>query len=79
MSQAGVHHAVVFLPNTHAAPIGDYPFEPLDRADIVYYRYGPFPEWGLLDRPLRDVYPAYFRGRRAFLYEHEELRELDVR
>nr|ADC36066.1 hypothetical protein [uncultured bacterium 213] len=78
VSQSGVHHAVVFLPNSHAAPIGDYPFEPLDRADIVYYRFGAFPEWGLMERPLRDVYPAYFQGRRAFLYEHEELRELDV-
>ena len=43
------------------------------------YRHGPFPEWCLLVRPLRDVDPAYFKGRRAFLYEHEELHELDVR
>jgi hypothetical protein len=74
---ANAHHAVVFLPNSHGAPLSDYPFTPLDRADVVYYRYGPFPEWRLSPRRWEDVYKQYFRGRRAFLYEHETLIELD--
>lgn len=77
VARAGLHHAVVFLPHTHVGPLGDYPFEPLDRAGIVYYRLGPATEWGLAGRPWQDVYREYFKGRRAFWYEFEELRELD--
>ncbi len=79
VERANLHHVVVFLPHTHVAPVGDFPFAPLDRADVVYFRLGPSAEWGLAGRPWREVFRDYFEGRRAFVYEHEELRELDLK
>lgn len=78
VAQANLHRAVVFLPHRPEAPIGEYPFVPLDRADVVYVRLGPAPEWGLPGRSWDDLYRQHFAGRRAFAYEDEELRELDV-
>jgi hypothetical protein len=78
VAQAKLHHAVVFLLHRPETPLGDYPFVPLDRADIVYVRLGPAPEWGLFGRSWQEMYRQYFEGRRAFAFEDEELRELDV-
>jgi hypothetical protein len=78
IAQANLHRAVVFLLHRPEAPLGDYPFVPLDRADVVYVRLGPAPEWGLSGRSWEEMYRRYFEGRRAFAYEDEELRELDV-
>jgi len=41
-------------------------------------RLGPAPEWGLFGRSWQEMYRQYFEGRRAFAFEDEELRELDV-
>lgn len=76
--ERGLHNAVVFIPRTRDAPLGDYPFKPLDEADIVYFKLGPSKVWRLMSGDWREVYRRYFRGRRAFMYEGGELRELDV-
>jgi hypothetical protein len=78
VAQAGLHHAVVFLPHMPEAPAGDYPLVPLDRADVVYARLGPAPEWGLPGRTWQEIYREQFAGWRAFAYEDDELQELNV-
>lgn len=73
-----LQNAVIFIPHTRDAPLGDYPFKPLDEADIVYFKLGPSKVWRLMSSDWKEVYQRYFRGRRAFIYEGRELRELDV-
>ena len=64
-----VHDAVIFVPRTRDAPVGDYPFESLDEANIVYFKLGPAPRWGLTNSDWQSVYKTYFNGRDAYLYE----------
>ena len=64
-----VHDAVIFVPNTRDAPVGDYPFKSLDEANIVYFKLGPAPRWGLTNSDWQSVYKTYFNGRDAYLYE----------
>lgn len=78
VAEAQLHNSVVFIPNSRNAPLGAYPFEPLDRADVVYFRTGPLPQWGLTASDWRPVYEKYFRGRSAYVYEDLTLRKLDV-
>jgi len=73
-----IHNAVVFLPYTREAPIGDYPFKSLDKADIVYFRLGPAPEWGLTSWDWLSVWKQYFRGRDVYTYteNNNQLRKI---
>ena len=64
-----VHYAVIFVPNTRDAPVGDYPFQSLEEANIVYFKLGPAPRWGLTNSDWQSVYKTYFNKRDAYLYE----------
>lgn len=69
VKKSDINHAVIFIPGTREAPIGDYPFKSLDEADIVYFKIGPNPRWGLTNSDWKEVYNHYFQGRDAYLYE----------
>ncbi|RKU29958.1 hypothetical protein C6497_05135 [Candidatus Poribacteria bacterium] len=73
-------NAVVFIPGTRDAPIGDYPFDSLEEADIVYFKLGPAPRWRLTNSDWKKVYEQYFVGRDAYLYEAgpNELKSLSL-
>lgn len=73
-----IHHAVIFVPNHRGAPIGDYPFQSLEDADIVYFKLGPSKIWRLTSSDWRAVYEKYFQGRSAYIYEGGELKPLAV-
>jgi 4-amino-4-deoxy-L-arabinose transferase-like glycosyltransferase len=73
-----IHNAVIFISRSRNAPIGSYPFEPLGKADIVYFKLGPSKVWRLTNSDWRKVYRRYFNGRRAYIYEGGKLRELNV-
>ena len=66
-----IHNAVIFIPGTREAPIGDYPFQSLEEADIVYFKLGPAPRWKLTNSDWKVVYAQYFKDsdRKAYLYE----------
>ena len=66
-----IHKAVIFIPETRGAPIGDYPLQSLEEADIVYFKLGPSPPWGLTNSDWKSVYAEYFTGRDAYLYDAE--------
>jgi len=72
-----VHHAVIFIPYIYCAPIGDYPFQSLEDADIVYFKLGPSRVWGLTNSNWRNVYKQYFKGRNAYVYDNGTLSRLD--
>jgi len=64
-----LNHAVIFIKNLPKAPIGDYPFVSIKDANIIYYRLGPAPRWGLMeDENWQDVYRQWFQGREAYLF-----------
>lgn len=69
VKKSDIHNAVIFIPGTRDAPIGDYPFKSLDEADIVYFKIGPSPRWGLTNSDWKAVYRQYFQGRDAYLYD----------
>jgi len=69
VEQQDIHHAVVFVPRHRGAPIGDYPFQSLQDADIVYFKLGPSKIWRLTNSNWRSVYDKYFKGRSAYIYE----------
>lgn len=69
VKQFDVHDAVIFVPSTRDAPVGDYPFQNLEEANIVYFKLGPAPRWGLTNSDWKSVYKEYFTGRDAYLYE----------
>ena len=69
VKKSDIHNAVIFIPGTRDAPIGDYPFQSLEEADIVYFKIGPNPQWGLTNSDWQKVYTQYFTGRKAYLYE----------
>jgi len=71
-----IHRAVIFVPRHRGAPIGDYPFENLEDADIVYFKLGPSKIWKLTNSDWRSVYDQYFKGRRAYMYEDGGLKPL---
>jgi 4-amino-4-deoxy-L-arabinose transferase-like glycosyltransferase len=78
VAAGNVHHAVVFVSDSRNAPLGDYPFKPLDQADLVYFRLGPFPQWGLTTNEWRVAYDKYFAGREAYIYDGVTLHEMDT-
>ncbi len=73
VKQENLHHAVVFIPNHRGAPIGDYPFQGLEQADIVYFKLGPSRMWRLTKSDWRQVYDQYFQGRNAYMYKDGRL------
>ena len=64
-----VDNVVIFVARHRGAPIGDYPFQSLQEADIVYFKIGPAPRWNLTNSDWQNVYDEYFVGRSAYLYE----------
>ncbi len=66
--EQGIHNAVIFVAEHRGAPIGDYPFQNLQAADIVYFKLGPAPRWKLTNSDWEQVYVQYFTGRDAYLY-----------
>jgi hypothetical protein len=64
-----IHNAVIFIQYIREAPIGDYPFKSLDEADIVYFRLGPSPAWGLTKSNWQSVWEQYFNTRDAYAYD----------
>jgi hypothetical protein len=77
VAQASIHHAVVFVPHSRNAPLGDHPFVPLEQADVVYFRTGPLPQWRI-GTDWRTAYAEYFAGRSAYLLDGMTLRRLDT-
>ena len=77
VAQAGLHNAVIFVPNSRNAPLGDYPFVPLDQADIVYFRTGPLPQWGLGKHDVSAAYRLYFSGRSAYVFDKSKLQRIE--
>ena len=68
VAERDIHNAVIFVSQHRGAPIGDYPFQSLEEADIVYFKLGPAPRWKLTNSDWENVYAQYFTGRRAYLY-----------
>lgn len=72
----GIHQAVIFIPHHRGAPVGDYPFQSLEEADIIYFKLGPAERWRLTNSDWRQVYEQYFKGRYAYMYESGVLKPL---
>ena len=68
VAERDIHNAVIFVSQHRGAPIGDYPFQSLEEADIVYFKLGPAPRWKLTNSDWENVYAQYFTGRSAYLY-----------
>lgn len=68
VAERDIHNAVIFVSEHRGAPIGDYPFQNLDEADIVYFKLGPSKRWQLTNSDWKQVYEQYFTGRYAYLY-----------
>jgi hypothetical protein len=73
LRSGNIHNAVVFVEDSRVTPIGDYPFRDLAEADIVYFRLGPAPEWGLNTPDWRVAYEDYFEGRTAYIYRNRRM------
>ena len=71
--------SVVFITGSRDAPIGDYPFKPLESAEVVYFKLGPLPEWDLTNSDWHEVYERYFIGRDAYIFEANQLKLLQNR
>lgn len=82
VEEQNIHNAVIFVSRHRGAPIGDYPFQSLEEADIVYFKLGPAPRWRLTNSDWKEVYAQYFSGsgREAYLYEpgQNELKPLSL-
>ena len=72
VAERNIHNAVIFVSQHRGAPIGDYPFQRLEEADIVYFKLGPTPRWKLTNSDWENVYAQYFMGRSAYLYVPRE-------
>ena len=72
VAEQGIHNAVIFVSQHRGAPIGGYPFQNLQEADIVYFKIGPAPRWKLTNSDWQNVYAQYFTGRNAYLYVPRE-------
>ncbi len=78
VAEADLKNAVVFLEKSRSAPVGEYPFVPLDQANVVYFKLGPLPQWGLTIDTWQEAYTRYFAGRTAYLFKNEKLVALDT-
>lgn len=65
-----IHNAVIFIPEDRNAPNGEYPLEPLEKADIVYFKTGPNPIWNLDAVDWKTAYQKYFQGRDAYSFNY---------
>ena len=72
VAERDIHNAVIFVSRHRGAPIGDYPFQSLEEADVVYFKLGPAPRWKLTNSDWENVYAQYFTGRSAYLYVPSE-------
>ena len=72
VAERNIQNAVIFVSQHRGAPIGDYPFQRLEEADIVYFKLGPAPRWKLTNSDWENVYAQYFKGRSAYLYVPRE-------
>ena len=72
VAKQNIQNAVIFVAQHRGAPIGDYPFQRLEEADIVYFKLGPAPRWKLTNSDWETVYAQYFTGRSAYLYAPRE-------
>ena len=72
VAERDIRNAVIFVAAHRGAPIGDYPFQNLQEADIVYFKLGPAPRWKLTNSDWQQVYAQYFTGRDAYLYVPRE-------
>ena len=73
-----IHDAVVFVPHSRNAPVGEFPFKSLEDADVVYFRLGPLPQWGLNETDWRRPYSRYFADRNAYIFDGQTLEKLNV-
>jgi hypothetical protein len=64
-----IHNAVIFIPKSRNAPVGEYPFFPPGNADIVYFKNGPDREWNLDAVNWKTAYQRYFQGRDAYSFD----------
>ena len=78
IAAAGIHDAVVFIPDSRDAPVGEYPFVPLDEADVVYFRTGPLPQWRI-ETDWLVAYDRYFVGRAVYRFDGSQLLRLEWR
>ncbi|MDE0481475.1 MAG: hypothetical protein OXI67_02735 [Candidatus Poribacteria bacterium] len=82
VEEQNIHDTVIFVSRHRGAPIGDYPFQSLEEADIIYFKLGPAPRWRLTNSDWKEVYAQYFSGsgREAYLYEpgQNELKPLSL-
>jgi 4-amino-4-deoxy-L-arabinose transferase-like glycosyltransferase len=78
VANGNIHDAVVFLPHSRDAPVGEFPFKPLQAADVVFFRLGPLPQWGLSETDWRRPYKTFFADRSAYIFDGTTLEKLDV-
>lgn len=78
VKEARLANSVVFVPNSRNAPVGEYPFVPLDHAEVVYFRIGPMSQWRLDNPDWRVPYKQYFLDRQPYLFDGNELRALNT-
>ncbi len=75
VADADIHNAVIFVPDSRNAPVGEYPFVPLDQADVVYFRTGPMKQWRL-NTDWQTAYEKYFPTRTAYRFADSKLTRL---
>lgn len=73
VKKEGLHNAVIFIPYSRDAPMGDYPFKSIDEADVVYFKLGPNKVWGLNNSDWKKVYSQYFVGKKPYIYDGGKL------
>jgi 4-amino-4-deoxy-L-arabinose transferase-like glycosyltransferase len=78
IAAAGIHDAVVFIPGSRDAPVGEYPFVALDVADVVYFRTGPLPQWRI-ETGWPVALDRYFSERAVYQFDGSQLFRLEWR
>jgi len=78
VAETKLHNAVVFIPKSRDAPVGEYPFVPFSSANVVYFRTGPLAQWRLNTPDWRSAYNKYFKGRSAYVFDSKTLIPLDI-
>lgn len=75
----GPGRGVVYCEGLLSAPLGDYPFADLARAELVYYRLGDDPEWRLGGTDWRTVHARFFADREPWLFRNRDRRLVRLR
>lgn len=73
VKQQKIENSVVFVNNPICAPLGEYPFVPMEKASIIYFRLGKFPGYGLEEDDWKKVFNKYFSSRKAYIYHKGKL------